>query len=333
MNYRSIADLNITIEQNLHRFPADIDLVIGVPRSGLLAAAMLALAINVPFSDVEGFIAGRVLASGRTRRRDAFNRTLSEMRTIVVLDDSISTGGSMTSARASLQSAYPDRHFIFAAVYGARSDHAEADLVLEVVKHPRLFQWNLFHHGLLDQCCVDIDGILCLDPTNQENDDGAAYLRFLIEAQRKFIPTKQVGYLVTNRLEKYRAETEEWLARQNVRYRELVMLDLPSKAERIRLAPHGQFKGEFYRNSDALLFIESEVRQAKQIAQVSGKPVLCTENQQVYMPDSITAEAFKRRVSALTRFARGEASLKRFARQMLGHSVYSKLKEYAGKQQ
>lgn len=333
MNYRSIADLNVTIERHLHRFPADVDLVIGVPRSGLLAAAMLALAINVPFSDVEGFVAGRVLATGRTRRRDAFNKALAEMRTIVVLDDSISTGGSMADARATLESAYPDKNFVFAAAYGTRPVHAEADLVLEVVRHPRLFQWNLFHHDLLDQCCVDIDGVLCLDPTTQENDDGAAYLRFMIEAQRKFIPTKKVGYLVTNRLEKYRAETEEWLARQNVMYRELVMLDLPSKAERIRLAPHGRFKGEFYRNSDALLFIESEVRQARQIAQVSGKPVLCTENQQVYMPDAISVEALERRVSALTRFARGGVPLKRFVRQMLGHTMYSKIKEYAGKQQ
>ncbi|MDQ8727655.1 phosphoribosyltransferase family protein [Bradyrhizobium sp. LHD-71] len=332
MNYRSIADLNATIERNLHRFPSDIDLVIGIPRSGLLAASMLALAINVPFTDVEGFIAGRVLATGRTRRRDTFDKPVSEIQTIVVLDDSISSGNSMANVRASLVSAYPDKNFVFTAAYGTRPSHTEADLILDVVKHPRIFQWNLFHHDLLDQCCVDIDGVLCLDPTTQENDDGSAYLRFLLEAQRKFIPTKRVGYLVTSRLEKYRANTEEWLARQNITYRELIMLDLPSKSERIRLAPHGRFKGEFYRASDALLFIESEIGQARQIAQVSGKPVLCIENQQMFLPDRISVEALERRASALTHFVRGGLPLKRFARQMLGQTMYNKLKDYAGKQ-
>ncbi len=42
MNYRNIADLNHTIRQNLHRLPRNVDVVVdvvvGIPRSGLLAA-------------------------------------------------------------------------------------------------------------------------------------------------------------------------------------------------------------------------------------------------------------------------------------------------------
>ena len=38
MHYRSISDMNDAIVRNLHRLPRDIDLVVGVPRSGILAA-------------------------------------------------------------------------------------------------------------------------------------------------------------------------------------------------------------------------------------------------------------------------------------------------------
>ncbi|RUU06821.1 phosphoribosyltransferase, partial [Mesorhizobium sp. M7A.T.Ca.TU.009.01.3.2] len=37
MHYRSISDMNDAIVRGLHRLPRDIDLVVGVPRSGVLA--------------------------------------------------------------------------------------------------------------------------------------------------------------------------------------------------------------------------------------------------------------------------------------------------------
>ncbi|TIT90581.1 MAG: phosphoribosyltransferase, partial [Mesorhizobium sp.] len=71
----------------------------------------------------------------------------------------------------------------YAAVFGLLSQHNETDIVFEVVPHPRMFQWNFMHHVFLEQCCVDIDGVLCLDPTADENDDGPAYEKFLTEAR------------------------------------------------------------------------------------------------------------------------------------------------------
>ena len=48
MNYRSIADLNHTILKQLHMLPRDFDLVVGVPRSGMLPANLIALYLNLP---------------------------------------------------------------------------------------------------------------------------------------------------------------------------------------------------------------------------------------------------------------------------------------------
>ena len=251
MNYRSIADMNDAIVRNLHRLPRDIDLVVGIPRSGLIAANFFSLATNIPMTDLDGFLAGRTFSSGVTKRRAALDREIPEMRKVLVLDDSINGGAAMRDAREKVAASGSKAQVIFSAVYGSYARYEETDFIFEVVPWPRLFQWNFMHHKYLERSCVDIDGVLCLDPTHEENDDGPAYARFLTEARPLYSPTRRIGYLVTSRLEKYRAETEAWLASQGIAYDRLVMLDLPSKQERQRLGAHGRFKAEFYRSSDA----------------------------------------------------------------------------------
>jgi uncharacterized HAD superfamily protein len=186
-------------------------------------------------------------------------------------------GTAMTEARSKVAHLSAKRHHIFASVYGSYEHHEEADFVLDVVPWPRMFQWNFMHHKFLEQSCVDIDGVLCVDPTDTENDDGDAYRKSLAEAIPLHGPTRRIGYLVTSRLEKYRSLTEAWLAQSGIEYGELIMLNLPSKQERQRLGIYGSFKADFYRSCGTVLFIESEKEQALQIAALSRKPALCTE--------------------------------------------------------
>lgn len=63
---------------------------------------------------------------------------------------------------------------------------------------------------------MDIDGVLCADPTPEENDDGEKYRHFLLNTPPLFIPKVTIGTLVTSRLEKYRPETEAWLQKNHV---------------------------------------------------------------------------------------------------------------------
>jgi len=285
--------MNDAIVRNLHRLPRDIDLVVGVPRSGILAATLVSLTANIPMTDLDSFLAGRVYTSGITKRWAGLDRQTSEMRKILVIDDSIIGGTAMNDAREKIAAAGMKGDFIFAAVFGLSLRHAETDIVLDVVPHPRMFQWNFMHHMFLEQCCVDIDGVLCLDPTEEENDDGPAYEKFLSEARPLLGPTRKIGWLVTSRLEKYRKLTEAWLDRHEIKYDHLIMLDLPSKAERQRLGAHGSFKADFYRKSNAILFIESEHEQALKIAKLSGKPVLCVESNMVALPDALSLPALE----------------------------------------
>jgi uncharacterized HAD superfamily protein len=286
MHFKSFGDLARDIAKNMARIPLEVDLIVGIPRSGLMAASMLALMLNKKFCDVAAFLDNRSLRHGRTRLPS--NGGLAyplQARTVLILDDSVDSGGSMRSVLADMEVLREGRRFITAAVYASKLGLDAVDIYFEQVDMPRVFAWNLFHRNELAQCCVDIDGVLCNDPTHDENDDGPRYLRFLESATPLARPTYRIGHLVTSRLEKYRQPTERWLQAHGIQYDELHMLDLPSAAERRRQNCHSEFKARVYRSIDtAALFIESDPGQAVEIARLSGKPVLDYTSQRLAAP-------------------------------------------------
>lgn len=306
MQYRSVADLNDVVYRSVRRFPKDVDVVVGIPRSGLLAANLIALSLNLPLADLEGFMEGRTLSVGRTRRRGDGDGPAESFRHALVVDDSINSGKSIATARALLEASGFRGRVTYCGIYGLEDRQAGVDLVLEVVQQPRFFQWNLMHHPWLRYACVDIDGVLCADPTREENDDGERYRQFLESATPLLAPSCRIGWLVTSRLETYRAQTERWLAETGIQYDHLVMLDAPSKAERQRRNAHGSFKGEFYKSSKAILFIESDLTQAQTIARIAGKPALCIETQQLLHPNPLMPLTLGQSLATLpTRFKIG----------------------------
>ncbi len=67
MNCHSISDPNLTILKNMHRLPCDLDLVVGVPRSGLLAANLFSLMADISLSVLDSYAEGRVYTLGITK--------------------------------------------------------------------------------------------------------------------------------------------------------------------------------------------------------------------------------------------------------------------------
>ena len=59
MRYVTTAYLSDLVRKNLSKIPHDIDLVVGVPRSGMLPATMIALALNKRLTDINSFAEGR----------------------------------------------------------------------------------------------------------------------------------------------------------------------------------------------------------------------------------------------------------------------------------
>jgi uncharacterized HAD superfamily protein/adenine/guanine phosphoribosyltransferase-like PRPP-binding protein len=291
MRYRSLSDLSDLITSQLHRVPADIDLVVGIPRSGILPAITIALLLNLRYADLDSYLAGRLAGAGSTKRHGGLIEDFGKARHVLVIDDSLNRGCAMREARERLAHLASDVRFTFAAAYVVPDGANEVDLAFAILPLPRMFEWNFIHHPYLAHACVDIDGVLCLDPCANENDDGPGYLGFLAGALPLYRPTRRIACLVTSRLEKYRPQTEDWLARHGVEYDRLVMLDLPTAAERRRRGVHGSYKGEVYRDSKAIIFIESEYRQAVEIARISGKAVLSIEGQRIVTPDGLSVIA------------------------------------------
>lgn len=293
MNFRSVSQLSDQLVRWSKRLPADIDVVVGIPRSGLLAANLLSLYRNLPLADLDGFIEGRCLSAGSTGRNplqgsDATPDTyLSRPRRALVVDDSIASGGSMKEARSRIEAAGLPHRVDYAAVYVAPEKTDLVDFYCEVLGGPRVFEWNVFNHHVLAHACVDMDGVLCHDPTSEENDDGPRYLEFIRGARSLLRPTYPIRAIVTNRLEKYREPTEDWLHRNGIEFEELIMLDYPDGQTRRQMKAYSAYKAGVYRDMDARIFIESDIKQSVEISSLSQKDVLCIDTMQMITPGSL----------------------------------------------
>lgn len=282
MNYRTVSDLSESVREWSMEFGDDIDLIVGIPRSGLLVANLMVLYRNLPMTDVVGLRDGRLIDTGY--RHDIDLTAVSDVDRVLVVDDSVNTGREMRETRAQLERHDFPFEIEYGAVYASVDGHQYVDHWHEVVSQPRVFEWNIMHHPRLKNWCVDIDGVLCRDPTTEENDDGERYREFITTVDSRVVPSKEIGWLVTCRLEKYREETEAWLDAHGIEYDELVMMDHPSKEARQEAGNHAEYKAETYDSTGADLFIESSPQQAAEIAERTGKPVYCFESNRMVEP-------------------------------------------------
>lgn len=273
MYYRNIADMNQIIIKRINILPRDFDLIVGVPRSGMLPANLIALYLSKPYTDIHSFRNGHIYKAGE---RGQFI-DVKDFKKILVVDDSIASGSAMIKAKELIREVSEDFEISYCAVYVVPGKEKMVDYYFESVPLPRYFQWNILNHSVLEKSCFDIDGVLCVDPNDEQNDDGPKYIDFILNAEPLYIPKSKIGTLVTSRLEKYRNETEIWLKKNGVRYNDMIMLDLPNMQARQKANNHGQHKANTYKKNDYALFFESSLQQALEINKITGKPVFCTE--------------------------------------------------------
>lgn len=271
LNVRSVADLNNAIIANLHRLDrSKFDAVVGIPRSGMIPASIIATALQLPLSDVESFMRGYMF--------ERSGRVVGAGRRILLVDDTVNHGAAMARAvdRIGGQASKITRFCVFGPYRGIEG---LVDIVCETVPGPRAFEWNMWKHARLDRWCLDFDGVFCRDPSKEENDDGERYTRFIDTAEPLYLPTRPVGHIVTGRLEKYRSATDAWLKRHGIAYQSMTMMQHATKAERMAAGGRGQWKAEQFNRIGAEFFIESDPKQAGIIAKLSGLPVWCVRTQ------------------------------------------------------
>lgn len=301
MKFVTIADLNRDLVNSLSKIPQDIDLIVGIPRSGMLVACMISLYINLPLTDIDSFISGNIYKVGHTKNTSRI-KPFNQIKKILVVEDSIDSGNSINEAKQKLQ--FYSEEVLYLAAYIRTTMIDSVNIYFRIIDDSRVFEWNIFHHKILENSCLDIDGVLCEDPSEWENDDGEKYRSFILNANPKFIPTVKVGWLVSSRLEKYRSETEVWLSKNNIQYNHLILMQGISAEERKKLGNHAEFKAKEYRKlRQAILFVESSAKQANDISRITGKSVFCVENH-IFYQNGIYGKINEKSIDTLKYIAR-----------------------------
>lgn len=292
MNFISFEELNNCIYKNLHKLPRDIDLIVGIPRSGTLVANILALYLNLPFTDIDNFLNQGTLRTGSTRKCSNWVKHVTDAKKVLIVDDSISSGKALLNVKKEIKDAGIEVSILYLAVYAMHVNRTIPDIYFDTVEQPRIFEWNYMHHWLLEYTCMDIDGVMCVDPTFLQNRDEKKYEDFLENATPLMIPTQKVGAVVSCRLEKHRELTENWLKKHGVLYDKLILCNCKDTKERMLNFNHAKYKADVYKNApQTILFIESEYTQAIDICKYSGKPVFCVASRTLITPDNVIDHA------------------------------------------
>jgi len=248
------------------------DIIAGIPRSGMIAAGILSSHLNLPLGSVDRSN-GLVIFQGGVRD------SMPAGKRVLVLEDSAHSAFFLTWIHDFL----PGYNVKTAAIYVEDQVKHRLDYWGKICPQPRLFTWGFMNCDLLKIACVDMDGVLCVNPTNNQNDDGPRYKDFLINTSQIYRPLrKPIHSIVSSRMEKYRLLTEAWLHNHSVAYENLILTNYLSSSDRQKDNRYAELKAEYYKSVDCGWFVESDSRQAKRIAELTGKPVICSDTLESY---------------------------------------------------
>ena len=285
MNFVSMQQLYDDVAAWERTLPT-FDAVCGVPRSGMIPAAYIAIRRNIRLVELNDLLREPEGAIDRAPIRETnpiIRHNKRYENRLLIVDDSTSENSVTMSY---LQEKLKDQTALditYGAVYRA-APSSKVDLFYRDVPLPRMFGWNWYRHWWLQHAILDMDGVLCEDwkgPPEQNQDE--AFMQHLRTAKPLYIPDVHVTAIVTSRLERYRKETQKWLERHGVMYQKLIMHPGPTPEARRKAGDHAERKAAAYMQfKDTVLFVESDVRQARKIHQLTKKPVLCVDTMEMF---------------------------------------------------
>jgi len=252
MFYAGYQDMWRVVQDMATRMP-DVDAIAGVPVSGLAPAGMLSAVTGIKAVPLDCVPAN--------------------VKRLLVIEDA----SGFAKFRNQKVGQADGREVLYGSVYvcGAARD---LDFVGVIADKPRVFAWNLFKSDKCGRIAYDMDGVLCQNPTADQIDYGPKYDAFISSTLPLRVVRRRLGWIVTGRMERYRAATEAWLDRNGIQCGQLVMA---GDNHQHTLEAHAKHKADWYvATDDCMMFVESHPRQAARIAELSGKPVVCYETDQ-----------------------------------------------------
>lgn len=253
-------------------FPTSYDVIVGIPRSGSLVAHILALKLGKPVTTPELLHENRYWMTPQAER-------VPESKRILLVDDSISKGGKFQENLALVRSTHPEWDVTTGALIVTPEVKHLVDLYYMEIPQPRLFEWNMLHakKGVL---ASDLDGVICENCPPGVDVDEVLYADWIRTAKPYLIPAFEIDVIVSSRLARYRKETEDWLMRHEVRYRELILWDIGSKQE--ASGKHAQHKIDTLFKIKPEMFWESNIFQAREIWRATRIPTLCIDEMKLF---------------------------------------------------
>jgi hypoxanthine phosphoribosyltransferase len=275
-----IADLVSVIKKVFHSF----DVVVGIPRAGMMIAAQIAEVYGKPLSSTDMLLEGKYWW-----RNQEFDFTANhaeykpiEIKTALIVDDTAASGNHMKKAYKQLKEMHPQIDFKKIALYATPVSEENLDLYCKSISTVHLMETNFAIYGKCTSpysIAMDMDGVLCEDCPIEVAKDEEKYAKFLKEAKPYLKFLFRINYIVTARLEKYRKETEEWLEKHEVNYGKLIMMDGDYRVG----TDHAKWKAGVLKNlPEGTNYYESSTDQAKRIYELTGIQVLATDNMVMY---------------------------------------------------
>lgn len=283
MEYITYETMCRDIRQNLTKIPRDVCGVLGIPRSGMLPATIIAEHLNIGLCTLDAAMSMGVDAALRSHGGRSLRKTSS--RRLLVVDDSCYYGNALTSVRDTLSHpAFSGYDITVLVVYlegpctKERPDIWLRDIRSTAADGPfgwAIYEWNLFAHGrLTERTLFDLDGVICVEPPDERYTD--AYETYIAKPTPLHVPTAKTVSICTYRLMRYAGVTAKSLA-------DMGLPDVNLHMATDRKLPPADFKAQVYRGDYWMLFVESSRRQATLLREYTRKPVICMEtNELIY---------------------------------------------------
>ena len=267
----------ITLEQFAHdtrewikTIPSDFDVVVAVPRSGLIAGSMIAGVFGKPLSTPDVFANNK--AAWITKSFGFHDTKTDQYNRILLVEDSVAECTEILNAKRIIKSRYPDLEVRMAAQYAQQSAVKHLNYYYKTFEDstcaPR-YDYNLAHGGD-GQTAYDMDGVLCEDWNIQKD-----YGNFIRTALPHRIPIYKIQCIITARTENNRTITEEWLARYHVNYGRLYMRQDTSETP---IA----FKSRILLKEKPSKFIESDDTTARECHKKTGIKCIALDTGRIY---------------------------------------------------
>jgi hypothetical protein len=238
--------------------PQDYDLIIALPRRGLIAGTYAAMRLGIPITTPNQMLEGKHMRG-----------KLGIVRKAIIVDDSIASGKQMNEAKDTLSKRFPNIKFETGSPFvmkGRKADHPGM-IFTRIV-----FGTDILQPLKIDKVGWDMDGVICADPKPGSSETDIE--KHCKEAKPLHIPRVPIYLIATSRKEEHREATEQWLRKHNIIYEHLIM--------RKEGQDHTSTKVEAILRYTPKTFIESNPSTARSLCLLTGANILCYEEMRLY---------------------------------------------------